>query len=185
MRKVLAVVTLCLGVVIWEHVGRVHQWPLRPSVPLEIVAQKCEYVWHQLGVLVGYLGGIWEWLYRYLLDHLHEVLITVEFLGRLLGRIVLSPLQFIWGYTETLRSYLYSRVVVMGNMISLGLVVGGLLYWHWQPQWNDFFATKTHPTSRTSISRTTVAALPAELAAIAAEDNTPRRRNIRAFARGE
>lgn len=127
----------CVGIVLWEHVGRLHHWALRPSVPLEWVAQKCEYLWHQLGVLVGHLSGIWDWLYRHLLDHLQDLIITVEFLGHLLGRIVLSPLQFVWGYTETFRSYLYGHIVLIGSVLSLVVVGGGLEYWYWNSQWSE------------------------------------------------
>lgn len=127
-----------LGLVLWEHVGRLRHWALRPSVPLAWFAQKCEYLWYQLGVLVGFLAGIWDWLYRYLVEHLEELLVTVQVLGTLLERIVLSPLQFLWGYTETFRSYLYQHVVVIGNAITLTCVVLGLEYWYWHQQWSQW-----------------------------------------------
>lgn len=116
--------TLLAGVFVWEHVARLSHWTVRPSVPLEWVVSGLEKIWHKLGVWCGYLSGIWELIYRYVLENLEELLATAAVLGGLLWRGMAAPIKFVWGYVETISHYVHSEFVFGMSTVAILILIG-------------------------------------------------------------
>lgn len=104
-----------LTVFLWEHVGRINNVDIRPSVALNWLSEKSEDFFRFLGFLWAKLSSFLSWL------DFEEMFRTLQDLIKPLISIYTSPLMMIKGYTTTLREYDNWYMLIIGSLMIIAI----------------------------------------------------------------
>jgi hypothetical protein len=106
--------TILLGILFYEHFGRMYNVTYRPSYFLKSIADHSVMYFIYIGKYVAYLSSFFEQI------DFKELKVTIEILSKeFFIMIMMPPISFIWGYVDVAKTLIYPEFIVVGSMVIL------------------------------------------------------------------
>lgn len=118
-------VAILIGIPVWQHYGRMHNWSFRPGVIIGKIADGCEWSWEQLGKAWAWISNFPNWI------NLKEFWISMTEMFTGLADIMLSFRYFKVAYDMAASLYDNPMLVRAGSWILAGLLMA-LCFWKGQ-----------------------------------------------------
>lgn len=125
------------GLFVWQHVGRVNGWKIRPSLFLDYLACGAEYIWTKVGYFLVWLSSFYHFLYFYS----QELAVTIYELVIPVFRIVSSPCYMMYGFMTSVSSYTKPHLIFAGLFLLTLTSMGSMHYYfpQYYPEWAEIF----------------------------------------------
>ena len=118
-------VAIFIGIPVWQHYGRMHDWRFRPGMIISTIADGCEWSWEQLGKAWAFISNFLNWI------NLKEFWISMREMFTAFVDIMLSFRYFKVAYDAAAGLYDDPWLVRLGSWILTGLLMV-LFFWKGQ-----------------------------------------------------
>lgn len=121
--QIIFCILLCI-LFLWEHIARLNNIKVRPSVGIDRLTTKSKIVFTEIGRMIAKISSFFTYI------DITDLLDTLSILAYSLLELISSPLGIVKGYILVAFSYYNPLTYILGSMTLVTIILSGIKIIH-------------------------------------------------------